>query len=403
MYKNMSALVLLLVMTFTLSSIKAIETDPITSILINITVTHTSTNNWLVEYQFSQPIKSMNLGPAVKDYRQNNWEILSKELTLVSSDEGESIVSQNSTFDSIKLNLTHTSDYSMNNYAPSARFSDSGYALYLRFLYGSVIVKKMPIEPTVEMTFKTDLDEQILTPEQAKNGAGVYTYFGPQKMKTVGSVQLIVDPKMPTWLEKSFNKVVPLVSDIFTQQLKHRLSSPPQIMLASGDINTIDDFSVKGGANNNQIVMIYKGKQLLEPSKEKQQMLERLIAHEMVHLWQQNVTNGGMNGDEPWQHEGGAEVLAIAALVKAGIWQQSYADKYIQYYSQRCVSILGEHTLAEKTAEGNWDAVYACGYKNFIEMDVDIFDLWAKMITRANKTGELYSAKMIQTVTNNHH
>ena len=367
------------------------------SVNATITVTHTSAEEWLVEYEFGQPVETMVLGPSVLDYRQSSWKILSPNVALINADDGEKIVTQGEPFSSLAINVSHYSDYPMNNYAPSAKFSDSGAALFTEFFFGDVISNGSSHTLSTAFKFRTKLNENIITHPQISNGRGVYTYFGPQKMKRSGDVDLIVDPKMPTWLQESFNKVVPIVSKVYSQRLKHHLKTAPQVMLSSGDIESMNSFSVKGGAKNNQLVMIYKGKELLQPSKEKQHMLERLIAHEMAHLWQQDVKNGGMSSKEPWIHEGGAEILAVAALVKANVWEKDYLEKYSGYYTKRCADILGEQTLKEKIEQGNWDAVYACGFSHFAQMDADIFDVWANLISNADRTGEHFSTEMLNS------
>jgi hypothetical protein len=365
-----------------------------------ITITHISPETWLVQYQLSQPVETIKLGPKILDYRESSWEILSKDVVLESTTEGEVLQAKTGTFSQLKIKVNHFSDYSMDNYAPSARFSDGGIALYAEFLFGDVIINKQIRELKTNISYRTNLKENIITDPKMKSDIGVYTYFGPQVLKQSGDVRIIIDPNMPEWLKKSFNKVVPIVSKIFSKRLNHQLSAMPQVMLASGDINTMDSFSVKGGAKNNQLVMIYKGKELLQPSKEKQHMIERLIAHEMAHLWQQDVTNGGMSAKEPWIHEGGAEVLAVEALIDAKLWNKDYRNKYTAYYTNRCTTILEENTLQKKIEEGNWDAVYACGYRNLVDLKVNPFDLWAFLIDHADKTGAHFSSNMLTNFSN---
>lgn len=365
------------------------------SINATIVVTHTSAEEWTVDYQFSQPIQSMALGPSVVNYRQSSWKILSPNVELIKTNDGEALVSQDKIFTSLTIKVSHYSDYPMDNYAPSAKFSDSGAALYTEFLFGDVTINGSLHPLTTTFEYKTMLKENIITHPLLSDGRGVYTYFGPQKMKRSGDVDLIVDPKMPKWLEDSFNKVVPIVSKIYSERLNHRLKIVPQVLLSAGDLNSIDSFSVKGGAKNNQIVMIYKGTGLLQPSKEKQHMLERLIAHEMAHLWQQDVNNGGMNADEPWIHEGGAEALAVAALIEANLWEKDYLEKYSRYYTKRCADILGEQSLEAKIEQRNWDAVYACGFSHFSQMSQNIFDIWSYLITNADRSGKHFSSDML--------
>ena len=376
---------------FNLSAKTALE--PVSA---SITITHSASDEWLVDYRFSKPIEAMIVGPKVVDYRQTSWQILTPNVALIQLDDGEKLISKTGTFSNLRIKVSHYSDFAMDDYAPSAKFSDGGVALYTEFLFGDVVAAGLLHKLNPSLEFKTKLNEHIITHAKINDGRGVYTYFGPQKMKRSGDVDLIVDPNMPKWLEDSFNKVVPLVSKIYSQRLNRTLTSPPQVMLSAGDIDSIDSFSVKGGAKNNQLVMIYKGKGLLEPSAEKQHMLERLIAHEMAHLWQQDVHNGGMSAEEPWIHEGGAEALAVAALVEGGLWEKDYFEKYSRYYIKRCNDILGDQTLKLRIEQGNSDAVYACGFKYFAQSQAEIFELWSYLISSADHSGKYFSSEMLE-------
>jgi len=115
------------------------------------------------------------------------------------------------------------------------------------------------------------------------------------------------------------------------------------------------------------------------------------VAHEMAHIWQMAVSRGGMRGDQgPWIHEGGAEAMALDALLQTGIWSEESAGAYRAKQAAKCETLGG--------AVDTYDGIYACGLVRFDKLGIGIVPLWRSMMEATEAKGDAYSQEMIDTI-----
>jgi len=148
--------------------------------------------------------------------------------------------------------------------------------------------------------------------------------------------------------------------------------------------------SSKGGAIGKQVVYRMGGKALLGGSPQARNIVMWLIAHELAHVWQNNVTRGGIGGNEAWVHEGGAEAIALAGLRGSGLFTQAEADARADRSMRDCEALKG--------SVDTYRGIYACGFKRFTDYQVDIFSLWKSMMETTEASGAVYSGAMIEAI-----
>ena len=93
---------------FYLSAKTALE--PVSAL---ITVTHSASDEWLVDYRFNKPIEAMIVGPKVVKYRQTSWQILTPGIALIELDDGEKLISKTGPFSSLRIKVSHYSDFAV--------------------------------------------------------------------------------------------------------------------------------------------------------------------------------------------------------------------------------------------------------------------------------------------------
>lgn len=108
------------------------------------------------------------------------------------------------------------------------------------------------------------------------------------------------------------------VSQYYTTVYRQPLRNDVLIMLSIAGVEA-PGLSMKGGAVMGQLSYRFEGKALLTDHPKKRDYVARLVAHEMAHVWQLNITRGGIGDDEPWVHEGGAEAMALDSLLQTGL------------------------------------------------------------------------------------
>lgn len=232
--------------------------------------------------------------------------------------------------------------------------------------------------------------ETVITPDDTNPDQLSYAYFGPASPAPAGVGRLILDPKTPDWLVQLLQETTTEITEFYAHKFQRALSYQPLMMVSISDFET-PGLSAKGGAIGKQVVYRMGGTALLKGSPKARSLLKEVIAHELAHVWQNNVARGGIGGSEPWVHEGGAEAIALAGLGGTGLFSQADADAYATKLIQECESL---HNSVE-----NYRGFYACGFKRFTDYQMDIFSLWKSMMETTESTGAVYSGPMIEAIT----
>lgn len=367
-----------------------------------ITLTHASAESWQVDYSFSRPIRGILLGPPVVAYRSTAWDLLTPGVSLQQEGDQEKLVVDGQGISILRLAVTPYSEFPPDNYVPVARFSDGGAAIYLGFFSGEAITDKGP-RPLKPLFRLNGLDgEYVFFPAQTRSGAGGYAYFGPQEPVDAGEARLIIDPELPEWLKSTFTQVVPVVTSILRERLGHELEEKPRVLIAAGELRNHEGYSVKGGAVNNDLFMMLRGRDLLEESVDLRKMFEKLVSHELAHLWQADSLEGGFNHQEPWIHEGSAEAMAVTALTQAGLWSEADAAAFARDATRQCRESLEGTSLADAVSQGNWAPVYSCGYGMFDLKDPDVFEIWSALNSEAKHHNTTYTQTMLERILTQH-
>jgi hypothetical protein len=114
--------------------------------------------------------------------------------------------------------------------------------------------------------------------------------------------------------------------------------------------------------------------------------LARTVAHELAHVWQANVRQGGIGEGPAWVYEGGAEALAVAALRDTGIASPAQAGAIDVQLQEECARLKG--------GVDTYRGFYACGYTRHARTGAHPVLLWKRMIEASERSGETYSPAM---------
>jgi hypothetical protein len=232
-------------------------------------------------------------------------------------------------------------------------------------------------------------NETVITPDDHDPDNLSYAYFGPASPAPAGVANLILDPKTPDWAVQLLQETTTKVTSFYDHAFQRPLPYKPLIMVSVSDFET-PGLSLKGGAIGKQVVYRLGGKALLRGSPQVRSMFKELIAHELAHVWQNNVTRGGIGENEAWIREGGAEAIALAGLRGSGLFNQAEADAYETKLTQECEALNG--------SVDNYRGIYACGFKRFTDYHMDIFSLWKSMMETTESSGAVYSGSMIEAI-----
>lgn len=355
-----------------------------------LTLTHIAVDKWRADYVFAKPVTALALGAQIGPYRKQAWRLLTPGLQLVADGDKESLHSA-APLTRLSVEISAYDEFVDAQYAPIDRFSDGGRDFYLGFLYGSLTQGGRERAMDVTLHLRGLPGETVLAPAKPGAELGGYAYFGPQTPARMGDVNVIVDPKAPVWLREVIDDTTAQVSQFYAQAFQRPLIDRPLISVALVGLDGASgSISIKGGAVGGGIAYRLQGAGLAEDHPRKRAYMARLIAHEMAHLWQLNLTRGGIGGDDAWVHEGGAEAVALEALRATGIFTAEASDQYAQGLLKECEELKDDMTVNR--------SLYACGFKRFHDYAIAPVPLWRAMMARSESSGDFYSEPMIRAI-----
>jgi hypothetical protein len=359
---------------------------------VQVRVAHTARDTWRVDYQFSQPVTALSFRP-VGDYRKTSWKVLTPGVTLTTgADEDALAAADGKPLQQVSLEIATFDQVVPQQYVAMDRFSDGGRAVYLGFLQGDAKQGALRRDVAANFTLEGLGKEYVLTPAapaDPSRGATPYAYFGPQAPVAAGDASVILDPKLPAWASEALLDATARISNYYSTAYRQKLKQP-LLLLVAADGSDAPGLSIKGGAIGAQIAYRFGGAGLQGDHPKKRQLIARLVAHEMAHLWQNNVSRGGLSeASPPWVHEGGAEAMALDGVLRSGIWSAEQGQAYVEATLKECAEL--EHSFA------TYRGIYACGFERYHKLNVEIAPLWRAMMAAAEERGEFYSEAMISS------
>jgi hypothetical protein len=363
--------------------------ETISPLPVQFKLTHIAADKWRADYVLAEPVTSIKLGPKVGTYREQAWRILTPGVALVERLDQEAIDGGGKAFSAFSVEVSLFLPYAESNYTAFERMSDGGTNIFLGFFTGDALQGEHTRPIHLALQLKGLAHETVITPDDHNSDQLSYAYFGPASPVPAGVAKMILDPKTPGWVVQLLQETTARITKYYDHTFKRALPYQPLVMVSISDLET-PGLSMKGGAIDKEIVYRMGGKMLVGDSPQARRVLTELIAHELAHVWQNNVSRGGIGGNEPWVHEGGAEAIALAALRGTGLFSEAEADAYAAKLIQECEALHG--TVADNRG------FYACGFKRFADYHLDIFELWKAMMETTDSTGAVYSSTMIEAI-----
>lgn len=397
----MLSFVLLSVLACPLAGCRDVGVQSVQPIAADVLITRLEPERWRVDYTFDEPVMGISYGPPAVQYRELAWRVETPGVRLELREGKEAVIASDSARSRFSIVVDRYTAYAPDQYAPLIPYSDGGAALFLGFFAGEGIVNADERPVAFQFRYEGLPSEHILPPDEARVDA--YVYFGPQEPIASDHARLVLDPDMPPWLRDALVGVTGSVTRLFSDQLGGGLPLAPLVLIGAGEIDGSEGFSIKGGAVGGQLVMLLRGRGLREESRQNRAMFQRLAAHELAHLWQLHSFPDAFHREEPWLHEGAAEAMAVHALGVSGLWAPSAVRSFAEQTAETCRRTLGGSHVAEAAGQGNWEAVYACGFALFWSEDVDPVTLWSNLVKAVRGEGQKYTHSTLERILADSH
>ena len=350
-----------------------------------------SATTWQADYVFSEAITKLDFEKR-GDYRSTAWKILTPGVHYQASEQSDSYLSEKPV-KKISISIAAYDQFLPKNYAPNNRFTDGGAAIYMGFFEGSIQQDKLVRDMILTASYQGRPGETVIPPPHfanARKSLSAYAYFGPQKPVSAGMAKIIIDPATPAWLADLILETGTKMSNYYASSYQRPLIRELLLMISVAELES-SGASMKGGATNGQITYRLSGKSLNKDSQQMRNMVTRLVGHEMAHIWQENVKQGGIGGNPAWIHEGGAEAMALDALQNTALWSADDIKAYQLAAVSRCEKV--------KDQPATYDYFYACGLQKFLQLNLPAPAIWGGLMAETEKSGLTYSESMVDSVS----
>lgn len=367
------------------------EEQPKLAVVVN--VRHVAQDLWRVDYKFAQAVTALKL-KSIGEFRQQEWKVLTPGVSMQSGADFDVIAAKGKPFKSASVQIKTFDGWSPKEYVSFNRFGDGGTAIYLGHLQGDVEQGKKTLAMRTDINLFGLAKENVIAPPANRLEPGAergYAYFGPAQAVAAGAVKVLIDPQTPQWLRETILDAGAKVSAYYEKAYQRQLKDELLVMVSVANFES-PGFSMKGGAIMGQGQVSYRleGKQVLLDHPKLREYAAHNVAHEMAHVWQLAVSRGGIGGQDQWIHEGGAEAMALDALLQTGVSSEESVKAYRAKQGATCEKLSG--------TVDTYDGIYACGLVRFDKLGVGIVPLWRAMMAATEVKGDSYSQQMIDTI-----
>ena len=361
---------------------------------VSMDVHHVAKDLWRVDYRFAQPVTAVKLH-SIGKFRQQEWKVLTPGVGMKSGEDADVIAAKGKPFKTVSVQIRTFDGWSPKEYVSFNRFGDGGTSIYLGHLQGDVQQGKKTLSMSTDIRLFGLAQENVVAPPANRlepGSARGYAYFGPAQAVPAGAVRVLIDQRTPQWLRETILEVGAKAAAYYEKAYQRGLKDELLIMVSVDNFES-SGFSMKGGAilGQGQVSYRLEGKQVLLDHPKLREHAALNVAHEMAHVWQMAVSRGGMRGDQaPWIHEGGAEAMALDALIQTGAWSEGAVQAYRAKQAATCEKL--------NNTVDTYDGIYACGLMRFDKLGVGIVPLWRSMMEATEAKGDAYSEHMIDTI-----
>lgn len=349
--------------------IKESETTKPPPVRAVIQLKHMDKNTWQVEYTFSEPLKTFTFLRQTTRFRRELFKPLDPGVVVTETKQ------QNEEFVSSEQPRTNFR-FSLQSYFAT---TPKDYEFFRSYTDGSVLVYTGHFNPCLlendndcdriqpRFDFYSLKGERILVDNHVfeekalaitLHERGTYVYFGKLKPLETPYLTALIDPQLPKWVKKDFEKTLKNLFQLYTERLKEPLPFKPFIFFSY--MPKAEDFGSGGGTLPGLVQMTLDGN-WSRYDRESYLRIMKLLAHESAHIWNGQIYK--YPGQDIWMHEGAADAFAFSALEELGVYTAAERDEAWTTSLNTCLLMLkGRSVRAVRPPEDpEYRAHYACG------------------------------------------
>jgi hypothetical protein len=346
-----------------------------TDATVNVRFTHTGDDTWTADYALPEPVR----GLAFRRSRvsRDGWRIVDPPgATLV----GRYVVAAQP-FTRLRVELPTSTAQPDKEYRSFYRFADSGLLAYTGQLgvvravcgtgdcpggeglsLGADYAGTLTLVPARGESVVVQGRSPAAEASLALRRDGTYAYFGSlTPVETDGFVG-VLDRGMPDWMRRRVSTDLPHLFAFYAGRFGPLDDPKPTVFLTFGTRD--HGVSLGGGVLEPHLLTLdleLESARLTESSGTLLD-IDRLVAHEAAHFW--NDDQHARHGDpgSAWLDEGSADALAARVLHATGVLDDAaYRSALSEAASECALWLSGGEPLSASTRPGHSRALYVCG------------------------------------------
>ncbi len=312
-------------------------------------------------YCLEHEVTGLSFDRPIERMRASHWRPSDPAWSLEVAADGSAVLARpdGAPFLCAALELEVFTERPEASYYAFSPFGDGGVSVYTGYLIPRARRDGDWRATALAAAYVARPGERVVT-RAADQLAEQFVYFGPQAPVEAAGLRAIVDPAMPAAARSRLLDTLPQVGALLARDFGFRPASPHLVFLAT-ELDAFDGYSIKGGTLPGQILFSVKGREAAAEMAREPLRYARLAAHELFHLWQEEVWLGALGDDHPWVHEGSAEALAIEALRRADALDEGGYDRAWRDTESACAGQLERTSVHAGPGAGFFDVVYPCG------------------------------------------
>ena len=183
-------------------------------------------------------------------------------------------------------------------------------------------------------------------------------WLGRRGREQAASIRLYLEASLPLWIRFDLPYRLDQLMEEYSRSLGPGPQEAPDLMMLFAD-GPDGIYRIEGDTVPGQIVLRLAGGGFRAENDQSNNLVLRIVAHELAHLWQ--LENQGSAASPDWLHEGMASALGDEALYLAHLWTEDRYRSALNKVTGDCADAMRRGPIAEAPVTGHHQASYACG------------------------------------------
>jgi hypothetical protein len=384
----------------------------------SVTLERVADKRWRATFQFDKPRQSIRFERPASFFRERVWQSVTPgyHLTRQGDSQYAQLDSGASPKREIAFEFPEFTDPLPKEYELFQPFTDGAVAVYTGHFH-AVAFGTQPADSVRVSNIRVVLPANTHGIVQgavrtkgpvtfSDSGEGTYVYIGTAKPIETQDIIAVVDPGMPAWLRRDFDRNLPLLFHEYATRLGAPLPTKPVVYFSFDEKGS--GRSSGGGVLTGLVNMTLSGNDWRTETPEGAEQAFALVAHESAHLWNGQLVANASDGTASWMHEGSADALANEMLLAAGVIDTARYRARRNDALNRCIAANVTGSVETALRRGAVREVYDCGFivgtwtaalarRN--DPNATLFTFWRALIAAARPRGTYTDSLYFRTLS----